>query len=187
MRGEGFPKDKMGLSLDVETIDTDIRCERDDEGTRFNIMQRVRHHSPTGMEWGYAGSGPADFALNILDRFLPAGTDGWEGTPCWDKNIVSRMAWSLHQDFKFAFIAALPYEGGVISGARIREWIVAMTEPGFAVFGMARDEQGREYEWFHDDGYGTLAIAEAEAAVLTNTTADSDLVGFAARRVVNVR
>jgi len=75
----------------------------------------------------------------------------------------------------------------VINGSRIRAWIAAMTITGFAVFGAARDEQGREYEWLHDDAYDTFGVAEADAAVLTKATADPDLVGFTARRVVNVR
>ena len=185
MRGEEFLTDTARLFWDPETMD--IRCERREGGTHFNIAQRVRHHSPTGMEWGYAGSGPADFALNILDRFIPAGADGWEGVRCWDTNVVSGTTWTLHQEFKFAFVAALPYEGGMIEGARIRAWIAAMTTTGFAVFGEARDEQGREYEWLHDDGYDTFGLAEADAAVLSKATADPDLVGFTARRVINVR
>ena len=185
MQDGALTTQKVDLPWDPTTMD--IRCERRDDGTHFNIAQRVRHHSPTGMEWGYAGSRPADFALNILDRFLPVGADGWEAVRCWDKNRVSRMAWSLHQEFKFAFIAALPYEGGVISGARIRSWIAAMTATGFAVFGVARDEAGGEYEWLHDDAYESLAAAEAEAAALTEATNDPDLVGFTARRVRNVR
>ena len=28
--------------------------------------QRVRNHSPSGFEWGYGGSGPAQLALAIL-------------------------------------------------------------------------------------------------------------------------
>lgn len=185
MRDEIFTTEKTDLPWDPTTMD--IRCERRDDGLHFNIAQRVRHHSPTGMEWGYAGSGPADFALNILDRFLPVGEDGWDGVRCWDTHVVSRIVWSLHQEFKFAFIAALPYEGAVISGARIRAWIAAMTEVGYAVFGRARDEAGEEYEWLHDDGYESLAAAEADATLLTTSTADPDLIGFAARRVLNVR
>ncbi len=185
MRDEGLTTEKIDLPWDSATMD--IRCERRDDGTHFNIAQRVRHHSPTGMEWGYAGSGPADFALNALDRFLPVGADGWEGIRCWDKHMVSRMAWSLHQEFTFAVVAALPYEGGVISGAQIRAWIAAMTEGCYAVFGRARDEAGEEYEWLHDDAYETLADAEADATLLMTSTADPDLIGFAARRVLNVR
>ncbi len=185
MRDEALTSENIDLSWDAATMD--IRCERRDDGTHFNIAQRVRHHSPTGMEWGYAGSGPADFALNILDLFLPVGEDGWEGVRCWDKHVVSRIAWSLHQEFKFAVIAALPYEGGTISGGRIRAWIAAKTATAYAVFGVARDEADGEYEWLHDDGYASLAAAKAEAAALTSATDDPDLVGFTARRVRNVR
>jgi len=185
MRDEIFTTDTTDLHWDPATMD--IRCERRDDGLHFNLVQRVRHHSPTGMEWGYAGSGPADFALNILDHFLPVGEDGWDGVRCWDTHVVSRIAWSLHQEFKFAFVAALPYEGGIMSGARIRVWIAAMTATAYAVFGVARDETGGEYEWLHDDAYETLAAAAAAAAALTKATDDPDLVGFIARRVLNVR
>ncbi len=87
---------------------------------------------------------------------------------------------------KFAFITVLPYEGGIISGARIRAWLTAMTEAGYAVFGRARDETGKEYEWLHDS-YESLAAAEADATLLTTNTADPDLIAFTARRVLNVR
>jgi hypothetical protein len=54
-----------------------IVCERDHEqephifmetpaGDRWTLEQRLVYHSPTGMEFGYGGSGPADLALNIL-------------------------------------------------------------------------------------------------------------------------
>ncbi len=177
--------DKADLPWDPAMMD--IRCERNDDGAHFNIAQHVRHHSPTGMGWGYAGSGPADFALNILDRFLPVGADGWEGIQCWDKNMVSRMVWSLHQEFKFAFVASLPYAGGVIGGGQIRAWIAAMTEANYAVFGRARDDAGTEYEWLHNDTYESLDAAKADATLLTTSTADPDLIGFSARRVLNVR
>lgn len=75
----------------------------------------------------------------------------------------------------------------MIEGARIRAWIATTTTTGFAVFGVARDEQGSEYQWLHDDGYDTFGLAEADAAVLSKATADPDLVGFIARRVINVR
>ncbi len=185
MRDEIFTTDTTDLHWDPAMMD--IRCERRDDGLHFNLVQRVRHRSPTGMEWGYAGSGPADFALNILDHFLPVGEDGWDGVRCGDTHVVSRVAWSLHQEFAFAFVAVLPYEGGVMCGARIRAWIAAMTEAGYAVFCRARDETGKEYEWLHDDAYETLAAAEADATLLTTNTADPDLIAFTARRVLNVR
>lgn len=36
----------------------------------LNMRQDIRNHSPTGAEWGYGGSGPAQLALAILaDHF----------------------------------------------------------------------------------------------------------------------
>jgi hypothetical protein len=51
-------------------------------------------HSPTGFEWGYAGSGPAQLALAILV----------------DATGNDRIALRLHQRFKFERIATLRRE-----------------------------------------------------------------------------
>lgn len=64
------------------------------------------YHSPTGYEWGYGGSGPADLALNILALFVPPPE-----------------AWSLHQQYKFDVIARIPRDGGTIQAESVREWI----------------------------------------------------------------
>lgn len=54
------------------------------------------NHSPTGFEWGYAGSGPAQLALAILADAL--GDD--------------ERALRLHQKFKFVAITPLPQDRG---------------------------------------------------------------------------
>lgn len=124
--------------FDPQTMD--ITCRRlpeKGEPAVFNIRQRHRHHSPTGMEYGYLGSGPADFALNVLALFLPI--DGEEertewgdddvamsapnAMALWDGTAVSNEAWDLHHRFKEAFVAALPRAGGTIPGKAIRHWI----------------------------------------------------------------
>lgn len=51
----------------------------------------IENHSPTGFEWGYGGSGPAQLALAILADAL--GED--------------KRAARLHQSFKWKFIGAL--------------------------------------------------------------------------------
>lgn len=51
-------------------------------------------HSPTGFEWGYGGSGPAQLALAILADVL--GDD--------------EKAARYHQWFKFMVIAKLPHD-----------------------------------------------------------------------------
>lgn len=105
-----------------------IKCER--MGPRmsltgailhFNLRRRIIHHSPSGWEWGYAGSGPADFALAIMDYFLPLKKGGGR-VQLW-KGHCSVEAWSLHQEFKREFIALLSDEGGTIEGSVIQEWI----------------------------------------------------------------
>jgi len=63
-----------------------------------NIPHSIIRHSPTGFEWGYGGSGPADLALNILY----AVTD--------NKAAAERY----YQEFKWIFVATMPREGGVI-------------------------------------------------------------------------
>lgn len=98
----------------------DIVLTRDSTGAHANIPQSVIHHSPAGFEFGYGGSGPADLALNILNFFVPA--DGQPKVTCF-QGSCSRFAWDYHQEFKWAFIASLPREGGVIRAAMIREWI----------------------------------------------------------------
>jgi len=93
------------LPFDRRTMD--VTCRRSPNGIAFNIPHVLVVHSPTGMEWGYEGSGPADFALNILYQFT--------------RN--KRFALEWYQDFKREFVATIPYEGGTISGARILRWI----------------------------------------------------------------
>ena len=66
------------------------------------------NHSPTGFEWGYAGSGPAQLALAILAEFLP-------------KNQSLR----LHQQFKFQKICHLPRNGWIMREEEIVTWITS--------------------------------------------------------------
>lgn len=83
--------------------------ERTEQGPLFNFAQRIVYHSPTGMEFGYGGSGPADAALNVLIHFV----DG-------------RKAWALHQDFKWEFIATTHgFERYELHASAIREWLDA--------------------------------------------------------------
>ena len=38
----------------------------DGRGTQIGVVQHLPKHSPTGMNWGYCGSGPADTARSLL-------------------------------------------------------------------------------------------------------------------------
>lgn len=61
-----------------------------------NVQRSIYRHSPAGFNFGYSGSGPADFALNIC-RMFAANPD---------------HADLIYQDFKFKFCAATGDENG---------------------------------------------------------------------------
>jgi hypothetical protein len=64
-------------------------------------------HSPTGPEWGYGGSGPAQLAYCILREFLPADE-----------------ARALYQKYKREVVAALPQNAGwTLTADQVKEWI----------------------------------------------------------------
>jgi hypothetical protein len=70
-------------------------------------LKHIVRHSPTGVEWGYCGSGCADLALSILTDYL--------GDRC--------KADQLYQQFKFDFVAEFEYEGWELTGKQIEEWL----------------------------------------------------------------
>ncbi|MFO0927865.1 MAG: DUF6166 domain-containing protein [Gemmataceae bacterium] len=63
------------------------------------------NHSPTGLEFGYPGSGPAQTALAIL-------ADA----------VGDELAVPLHQEFKRAFIATAGRDGFELSAEEVAEW-----------------------------------------------------------------
>lgn len=69
--------------------------------------QSVREHSPTGFEWGYPGSGPAQLALALLLDF------------------TQDREWALthYQAFKNDYVAAWEEPRFSISGAEIVAWL----------------------------------------------------------------
>jgi hypothetical protein len=94
-----------------------------------NVPHLVMHHSPTGFEFGYGGSGPADLALNVCQSYLLSGGYQGEKTACFDGKCFS-LAWVLHQDFKRAFIETAPHEGAIIPFEEIRMWFEAHITDG---------------------------------------------------------
>jgi len=98
--------------------------KRDAEGElKTNVRWRVRHHSPTGFEIGYAGSGVADLALNAMASLFPMSREGKEDKErCWEGS-VSRTAWHHHQPFKFAFLAGADKNEGRIEWEKVAAWL----------------------------------------------------------------
>lgn len=83
-----------------------------------NVPWILIDHSPTGFEFGYGGSGPADLALNIAHQailgLLPQAKHNVVALfgPKGDfKQTCSREAYAIHQDLKWHFIAPLDQNG----------------------------------------------------------------------------
>lgn len=77
-------------------------------------------HSPTGLEWGYGGSGPADLALSILCDYFdePRVKEKFEGT----------MSWRLHQPFKRTFVGSFDREKWELTEVEIDRWIAEVVD-----------------------------------------------------------
>jgi hypothetical protein len=100
-----------------------VSCWRAPDGTAISsIPHRHVHYAPTGFDWGFGGSGPADLALNVLALFLPLAANV-TGVALRDGSSVSEATWALHQAFKYDLIATLPRAGGHLTAETIRAWI----------------------------------------------------------------
>ena len=66
----------------------------------------LQRHSPTGFEWGYLGSGPAQLALAILADTVGAGD-----------------AQTYHQQFKEAVIAQIRDTSWTLTEEFVRGWV----------------------------------------------------------------
>ena len=77
------------------------------DGRPLNSRTDLWNHSPSGFEWGYCGSGPAQLALAILADHL--GND--------------QEALNLYQRFKWQVVAGFPFRGWKLSSAEIDEAI----------------------------------------------------------------
>jgi hypothetical protein len=88
-------------------------------------LPHVVHHSPTGFEWGYGGSGPADLALSILSFVIGPEQETvgiYEGKRC------GALAWEIHQSFKRDFVSGWGGEWAITVG-QVRDWIAAQRQP----------------------------------------------------------
>ena len=104
-----------------DTFLTRIEPERSTvSDIRTNIQRSIYRHSPTGFNFGYGGSGPADAALNCLRMFA---LDPDQITP------------PVYQDFKWLWLAR-PGENGTLTIPRkeIDEYLSSLGI-GVRVFG----------------------------------------------------
>lgn len=74
-------------------------------GLPLNPRFDLSNHSPTGFEWGYCGSGPAQLALALLADHL----------------CDPQQALDLHQRFKWQVVTELPYKRWTLTSLDIDE------------------------------------------------------------------
>lgn len=126
------------LTTDGEPITgTRVRVvTTDGHGTPVGVERLTHHvmHSPTGFEWGYGGSGPAELARCILiDHFGVERSCAYCGTQFDDERCHQCGARSAtfplpvsYQDFKSELIATLDREEPwSITSEQIDEWAKA--------------------------------------------------------------
>lgn len=82
-------------------------------GHALNPRFDLWNHSPSGFEWGYGGSGPAQLALAILADYL-ADND---------------RALELYQNFKRAVVSVLPWKRWKLTGCEIEQTLRTLSEP----------------------------------------------------------
>ena len=104
-RGERVVDENAGTADLVVTVS-------DAHGTRpLHPRLDLRDHSPTGFEWGYGGSGPAQLALALLADLLG-----------------DAAAERRYHDFKFAVVARLPYTSWKLMGSDVRRVLASSAD-----------------------------------------------------------
>lgn len=83
------------------------------DGRPLNPRLDLYNHSPTGFEWGYSGSGPAQLALAILaDHFSN-----------------DEQALNVYQRFKWEVVTRLPRRRWSLTSAEIEEALMLLLKP----------------------------------------------------------
>lgn len=112
----------------VQRKDGLVSCKveiRGDEGTASYPLRHAIVHSPTGFEFGYGGSGPADLALSILLDFfgeaqaMPGNDDHRKVTDFLARSRARRV----YQQFKWLFITPQRGEKFQITARQIDAWL----------------------------------------------------------------
>jgi hypothetical protein len=95
-----------------------VMRERDD-GRPGELPPRLdlANKSPSGFEWGYNGTGPAQLALAIL-------ADAVGDEPA--------LRWQNYQAFKSAVVGRLPYDGWVLTIDEVLDWYRREAQPAEA-------------------------------------------------------
>lgn len=108
-RGIPPDRDRPGRDDLYEPVELYAEFEGGPGGSmRRERVEQVVWHSPTGLEYGYAGSGPADLALSVLAHWYGCNAltlaRKIRGAAA-NLDDGERRAVHCHQGFKFRFVA----------------------------------------------------------------------------------
>ena len=84
----------------------EVTVDREPIDYRYDLLSA----SPSGFEWGYGGSGPAQLSVALLAHALDDG-----------------VALSFYQQFKREVVSQLPEAGWKLSAEDIRRWHAEVT------------------------------------------------------------
>ncbi len=101
---------------DMSTGKCRVRVEVGGKTKALPLCLSVMRHSPTGFEWGYSGSGPAQLALALLMDTL--GRDQKD------------RALGLHQSFKAAIVTKLPQNEWKLTNRQVLDAVARLEGPG---------------------------------------------------------
>jgi hypothetical protein len=128
-----------------------MRYETGKEPVALGWRLDLRKHSPSGLNWGYAGSGPAQCALAILADYFEDN---------------DQLALALYQDFKFRFVAGFG-DTWTLEGREILDWVSGSGEYRHEdklrmrrVVSCTQLSDGGGYEITMDCGHRVWAAAE---------------------------
>lgn len=111
--GQGQEEDIADRTIG-SPLEAGIIIRRGADGvTETNVPHLVVEHSPSGYEFGYAGSGPADLALNLAEAILRREGYRGEEVKTWDGGRCLRLAYEIYQEVKWRWIATIERVEGV--------------------------------------------------------------------------
>jgi len=120
----------------------DITCTRDSAGVmQFNISQAITRYTIYGFDWGRPGEASQEFAINVLNWFVPPSRSGKKAIleahdyehpiKCYFGRC-SAFAERWHLDFSARYIENFPPCGATISGIAIQTYIAEKISIGLS-------------------------------------------------------
>ena len=121
------PVKYRGIRSTADAMEAVVEFQQVEGGGWFPLAPRldIANHSPTGLEWGYRGSGPSQLAIAIL------------ATRIEDPDEVLQLAYV----FKDQVISALSRDTWVLDGEHVDEMIASLRQLHGFVVGVPWDWQ----------------------------------------------